>query len=113
MFFLSVRDGPIYGCVCCHRIKFKKGVVEYNTALKEKINNHNPNLTEKAVGREDSKFLVNRSFYLCEDCKRKLLKGKMPALSHKNKLGVVDTSQMKELHLTELENCLIARNILF
>ena len=37
----------------------------------------------------------------------------MPALSHTNKLGMVDLSEMKELYLTELENCLIARNILF
>ena len=37
----------------------------------------------------------------------------MPALSHKNKLGMVNISEMKELYLTELENCLIARNILF
>merc|ERR1711981_862235 len=100
MFFSAVRDGPIYGCVCCHRIKFKKGVVEYNTILKEQISSINPKLLEKAVGEEESKFLVGDNFYICEDCKRKLLKGKMPALSHKNKLGLINITDMKELHLT-------------
>ena len=113
MFLSSVREGPIYGCVCCHRIKFGKGVVEFSELLKEKINQQNPKLIDKAIGIEEGKFLVGNSFYICEDCKRKLSKGKMPALSHKNKLGMVDISLMKELHLTELENCLIARNILF
>jgi hypothetical protein len=41
------------------------------------------------------------------------MQGKMPALSHKNKLGMLDISTMEELCLTGLENCLIARNILF
>jgi hypothetical protein len=113
MFFSSVREGPIYGCICCHRIKFRKGVVEFNETLIEKINQQNPNIIEKSIGIRESKFLVGNSFYVCEDCKRKLMKGKMPALSHKNKLDMVDISNMKELYLTELENCLIARNILF
>ena len=113
MFFSAVRDGPIYGCVCCHRIKFKKGVVEYDDSLKQKINAQRSDLLEKAVGIPSSKFYVGGNLFLCEDCKKKLLRGKMPSLSHKNKLGMVDISEMKELCLTELENCLIARNILF
>jgi hypothetical protein len=37
----------------------------------------------------------------------------MPACSHKNNLHLFATETMEELCLTELENCLIARNILF
>ena len=109
----SVRDGPIYGCVCCHRIRFKKGVIEYDESLKTEILKYNSDILEKAVGEPKREFLVAKVFFICLDCKTKLLKGKMPALSHKNKLGMVDISGMKELCLTELENCLIARNILF
>ena len=113
LFFESVRDGPIFACVCCHRIRFEKGVVRYDTELKSRITQADPDLLEMAVGTPPNKFCVKESFYLCIDCKTKLLQGKIPSLSHKNKLGVMDISNMNELHLTELENCLIARNILF
>ena len=36
-FFEAVREGPIFGCVCCHKIKFRNGVVRYNDALKDSI----------------------------------------------------------------------------
>ena len=92
MFFSSVREGPIYGCVCCHRIKFKKGVLAYNDQLKEKIKEQNSNLIEKAVGIPKGEFMIDKTFFICEDCKTKLLKGKMPSLSHKNKPGMVNIS---------------------
>ena len=72
MFFSAVRDGPIYGCVCCQRIKFKKGVVVYDDALKQKMNEKNPNLTNKAVGLPRREFLIDKNFYICEDCRLKL-----------------------------------------
>ena len=50
--------------------------------------------------------MVQNNFYLCLDCKNKLTKGALPALSHKNNLELIDLSNKEELHLTELENCL-------
>ena len=113
MFFEAVRPGPIFGCVCCHRIRFRKGVVEYDSALKDRISQNYSDIISKAVGIPNNELLVKKTFYICIDCKDKMIQGKMPALSHKNKLGMIDISTMKELRLTELENCLIAWNILF
>ena len=103
LFFRSVREGPIYGCICCQRIRFKKGVVEFDKPLEKRISKHNCDIIDKAVGIPKKEFLVGKSFYICLDCEKKLLQGKMPTLSHKNKLGMVDISHMKELCLTELE----------
>ena len=50
MFFESVRDGPIYGCICCHRIRFRKGVVEFDEQLEEKINQQNIDLIPRCIG---------------------------------------------------------------
>ena len=113
LFFDAVREGPIYACICCHRIRFKKGVILYNEHLKQKIRKENKSIIEKAIGIPSQKLSVNGNHFVCLDCKNKLLKGRMPAMSHKNNLQLVNIDDMEELCLTELENCLIARNILF
>ena len=56
---------------------------------------------------------MNGSYYICSDCKTKLVKGQFPSISHRNNLELIDTSGYAELNLTELENCLIAKNIPF
>jgi len=112
-FFNAVRDGPIYGCVCCHRIRFRSGVVMYDRDLKTRISQKYSKIIKIAIGVPKKDLMVQNNFYLCLDCKNKLTKGTLPALSHKNNLELIDLSNKEELHLTELENCLIAPNILF
>ena len=60
-----------------------------------------------------TKFCIKGQYFICHDCKIKLKGGKIPAMSHMNNLEIFDTEEMEELSLTELENVLIARNILF
>ena len=108
-FFDSVRDGPIYGCVCCHRIRFRNGVVRFDDNIKECIFSINPSIIDKSIGTPSSVLAVKKEFYICLDCKSKLLNNKVPSLSHKNNLDLVDVSDKEELWLTELENCLIAK----
>ena len=60
------------------------------------------------LGRDDK---INCS-YVCKSCKRMLKIGKMPKLCVKNGLQV-DCIENSDLKLTDLENNLIARNIIF
>ena len=113
MFFDAIRDGPIYGCVCCYRMKYKDQVVVYSLKLRSKIDEKNPNIIEYAIGVPDCKLFVRNNFYICVGCKKTLLKGRRPAMSHLNNLDLVDIEDLEPLHLTELENQMIAKNIIF
>ena len=54
-----------------------------------------------------------KSTYICTTCKKHLNQGKLPPMSVANGLELVDLEGDKELNLTELENNLIAKRILF
>ena len=53
-----------------------------------------------------------KSAYVCKSCKKYLKNGKFPKLCVKNGLDI-DKIEDPELKLTELENNLIPRNIIF
>ena len=76
-----------------------------------KINNET--ILEESIGVLPGKLNVKGEYFICHDCNTKLSKGKIPAMSHKNGLSMLSLEGMEELCLTELENVLIARNILF
>ena len=57
--------------------------------------------------------IIHSEQYICFTCKNHISKGKVPPMSNQNDLKLVDISQYEELHLTELENSMIALNILF
>ena len=111
-FFDTVRDGLIYSCVCCKRRKFRKSVYVYDgddLGIAQ-------DLIEGAIGELNPRQQVRGQYFICHDCKNKLCKGKnakMPALCHKNNLGLVDLEGKDELILTPLENALIARLLIF
>merc|ERR1712020_646592 len=111
-FFDTVRDGLIYSCVCCKRRKFRKSVCVYDGDHLEIAQD----LIEGAIGELNPRQQVRGQYFICHDCKNKLFKGKnakMPALCHKNNLGLVDLEGKDELILTPLENALIARLLIF
>jgi hypothetical protein len=111
-FFDTVRDGLIYSCVCCKRRKFRKSVYVYDG---DDLNIAQ-DLIEGAIGELNPRQQVRGQYFICHDCKNKLCKGKnakMPALCHKNNLGLVDLEGKDELILTPLENALIARLLIF
>ena len=53
------------------------------------------------------------SAYLCFTCKKHLQNGKLPPMSHANCLKLVDLGQNPDLKLSELENNLISKRLLF
>ena len=112
LFFDAIRDGPIFACVCCRRIRFRKQVKIFDS---NEITEKSPleDIVEKAIGDPPENLRVKDYFYICSDCLLKVSKGKVPSMSHKNGLDLVDLEGRDELKLTELENALIAKNILF
>ena len=123
IFLETVRDGPIYGCICCHRTLYKNSVIEIDNIEKfqENLNEAFNELFEYAVcsqtigGKLDiEKIPTTRGkFYLCTTCKNKLLTGKRPAQSHQNNLEIFDAKDHPELSLTELESSLISKALVF
>ena len=87
--------------------------------IRNKIDDTDPGIREECVveeimvdlGRNNNDNKVENS-YLCKTCKWYLTRGKMPKLCTKNGLSI-DVIEDENLKLTELENNLIARNIIF
>ena len=72
-----------------------------------------PGIFKDAIGSYNHVKRVNNSYHLCLTCKGYMFRGKVPPMSHKNNLEVFDIEDFPELLLSELEQCLIARNLLF
>ena len=119
-FLDCIRQGPIYTCVCCHRIRYEKSVKLFDDSLKIDIikSSDSAGVIDDAIGDIPLHVKVKNddgSFdeYICSDCLSKLKKGKVPSMSHCNNLDLISLEGKDELHLTELENSLVAKNILF
>ena len=122
-FIETVRDGPIFGCICCHRTLFKNSVIEIENieTFRENLNEAFNDLFEYAIcshmnGEEPDIETIPSTrgkFYLCTTCKNKLVTGKRPAQSHQNNLEIFDIKQHPELSLTELESSLISKALVF
>ena len=76
------------------------------------INGRFENLATKSIG-SDKKINGQCELYICSTCKNHLEKGKMPPMSNQNSLMLIDLSNNEELQVTELENAMIALNIIF
>ena len=120
----SVRYGRIFECICCHRRLFEDQVwaIKDKTNLQKEMEEKFPGLFKRAINEIVTRKAPQGSidgvetegtYHLCHTCKEKLKKGKMPAMSHQNNLQLVDISEHPELELTEVENNLIALNLIF
>ena len=128
IFIETVRDGPIFGCICCHRTLYKNSVIEIENIEKfrDDLNEAFNGLFEYAICSQTkgSQLDIEKipttkgRFYLCTTCKNKLIPssnqvGKRPAQSHQNKLEIFDIKDHPELNLTELESSLISKALVF
>ena len=107
----SIKAGRIYECICCHRLSFHNGVTSLDNAFITKIKKHSL-ILDAAIGIK-STTKINGKFQICTTCKNHISNGKMPPMSHKNSLELIDLSNYEELNLTELENSMVALNIIF
>ena len=108
-----MKYGPIFGCVCCHRLCFDTNVISLRETFFDEIEECHPGIFKKAIGSYSHVNRVHNSYHLCMTCKGYMFKGKVPPMSHKNNLEVFDIKDFPELLLSELEQCMIARNLLF
>ena len=108
----SIKDGRIYECVSCHRILFKNGIETLPDNFYEMLENESPGLFATAIGAFET-TQINEKYFICLTCKNYISKGKIPPMSNQNNLQIFDISDYPEFNLTELENCMIALNIIF
>ena len=114
-----IQFGPIFVCSSCHQKLFENQVEVITDGMREQIDKVNPKIREECIDEEIQVDLARnrtgikiKGSYLCKSCKWYLIRGRMPKLCTKNGLGV-DIIEDDDLKLTELENNLIARNIIF
>ena len=114
-----VQYGPIFVCSSCHQKLFSQQVEKLTKTLKDTIDEVDRDIRNACI---DDEILVDlgrdkdgnhdKCAYICKSCKKYLLKGKLPKLCIYNGLEI-DSLGTPEIKLTELENNLIARNIIF
>lgn len=104
----EIQFGPIFPCICCHRTLFVTGVKKITSKIQEKISEE---LWNASIGDVD--FLkVDGVLYMCHSCRSTLcIKRKCPKISSMN--GLMLDPVPKSLELTELENQMIAKRLLF
>ena len=121
-FLAATRYGPIFVCSSCDQKMFQNWVCELDAPLMDKIRTKNAEVYEKVFvsgltkvtvhtcndGKED---IQPTKAYICITCKKHLQSGKIPPMSSANNLRLVKVDP--QLQLTELENNLIAKRILF
>ena len=112
LFRESVRYGRDFPCICCERLLFRNGVKVYSQDYHDALNLKFENITSKAVGSIDLNKDI-KILYICLTCKRYIERGKIPPMSNRNSLTLLNLSDYEELKVTELENAMIALNIIF
>ena len=108
----SIREGRKYSCICCHRLFFNNGVVKFSSDFEEEVSSNFKDIILKSIGKIQTTNGRGTSF-ICITCKNHISKGKVPPMSNQNNLQLFDLNPYEELQLTELENSMIALNILF
>ena len=121
-FKAAVRYGPIFPCCSCEQMMFENGVVVLTNDLlriiEDQCNGADNYLYSNIFGTKpfDESFKVEvtpnmSKVYICYTCRKYLQKGRMPPMAAANglKLSFVPS----EVMLTELENNLISKRIIF
>ena len=80
--------------------------------VKDLVEKKKPGLYNECVVEEDQEINGTRACYICHTCKETMQRGKMPAISVRNGLFLVDMDEI-DGKLSEIENSLIAHNIVF
>ena len=101
-------------CLKCHRKCFENGVHPLPPNFENEFENEDyyPSIYKTAIGKIE-KRMVDGSHHWCTTCKNHITNNRMPKMSNQNNLQLFNLEGYDELQLTELENCLIALNIIF
>jgi hypothetical protein len=102
----EIRDGPSFICQCCDRRMFKQGVMNLTEkALDAIISKHGEAFLDAVLPEKSSAKI------LCHNCYTKITHGKKPSIRVSN--GLQLDKIPPELQLTDLENQMIAKDLLF
>ena len=123
-FLNSIRNGRIYFCVCCHRRLHENQVIELEEEWQESLEQQYPGSIVKLIGPipsrkiylpclKDQEPQLLEGDYICHTCKKYLERNKMAPMCNQNNLQFVNTQPYPALLLSDLEQQLIALNILF
>ena len=105
----DIGDGPIFVCFSCHRSLFKRGVKIMKDEDISKLVDKLDNKTIKTIGLDSEEFLSNPN--LCHNCQNWIRTGRVPSIHVSNGLALDEITE--EVDLTNLEQQLIARNLIF
>ena len=108
----AVKYGAIFICSSCHQRLFENGVSSITSKFKEDLKKKNPGLFRESTEEIIQCIKKKPQSYICHTCKETLMKGKMRCMSVKNGLSLSPIAS-ENLKLSEIENNLIAQNILF
>ena len=108
----AVKFGAIFICSSCHQRLYENGVSLLTSKFKEDVVSKAPGLYEECIEEITQYMKKKPQSYICHTCKETLSKGKMPCMSVKNGLFLSPLAD-QELKMSEIENNLIAQNILF
>ena len=114
----AVKYGRIFECVCCHCVYHEDKVLPIHDEKKfrRELDEKYPGLFEKSIGKYDTKKSPDKdtgTLQICRNCNKTIKEGKVPSMANQNNLQLSDNSKYPELDLTEVENSLIARNLIF
>ena len=111
-FQTSVRYGPIFTCTVCEQDMFRNSVVVLTKEFEEEVKKKSSEMFQKVFQKKYCTELNGESnVYICGTCKKHLKEGNLPAMAAANGLEVVSVPE--DLNLTELENNLIAKRLIF
>jgi hypothetical protein len=107
VFRIRAVHGPIFLCVCSAEFNFKNNVLQVNS-----IDVKESEYIDQAYRiKHRSDFLVLDNYWLCLRCLKDVRKGKLPSSSTVN--IPADETEERYKDFTDVENCLIARVIVF
>ena len=110
----EVKNGPIHSCLSCKRCLYDHSVIpitpNHQAELRKTLNSICENLFEETIAEFPN---AEQLSYLCFTCKNHLFKGKMPPMCHSNNLENYNFDETPWMKLSELENSLIARDLVF
>ena len=120
----ETRYGPIFVCSSCDQKMFQNNVCGMEKSMLEKLQQRNIETFDKVQAgnlqkiqictQEIGKELRETNIpYICFTCKKHLNQGKVPPMSRANGLELVDLKDNPDLNLSELENNLISKRLLF
>jgi hypothetical protein len=108
----AIKYGAIFVCSSCYQRLFQNGVTLITSKFTEDVERKKTGLFKDCITEEEQFIKKKSGSYICHTCKTTMKKGKMPCMSVKNGLSLMKLAH-PSLKLSEIENNLIAQNILF